>query len=232
VTRIAPGTYLAQLVGLASDPSDEIERSLRHKGSWSRWSEWRIGTVTEERIDRVPDGYAVSSACDLHFTAQITNLPDALVAREIFALLHADLFYSFGWPSWAGYMRMNAEDPVRAPYSADAKPYLVQLYANALDGYERRFGDIGRAIEQDGVWAERGKEIRSSTGYPEIPPETGEAALEEPWFEGRVRQAPVEVRWKSPTCERTALFVGLLDRLLLDLIHAGVWPGPREESAG
>ncbi len=232
MTRIASGTYLAELVRRPSDWPDKIERTLTRDGSWSAWNEWRIGTVTEERIERVLEGYEVSSACDLRFTARLPSLEDALAARRIFALLHGHLFYSFGWPSWAGYMRMKPEDAARAPYSEDAEPYLVQLYEEAIGELEPRFEEINRAIEQDGVWAEGGKEIRSADGYPEIAADGTESVVPEAWFEVSVRRAAVEVGWKSPTYERAALFVGILDRVLTNLIQAGVWSEPSVESAG
>ena len=56
VTRIASGTYLAQLIERGSVRSGEVEPRLEGKGLWSGWSEWRIGTVTEERIERGPEG--------------------------------------------------------------------------------------------------------------------------------------------------------------------------------
>ena len=230
MTRIVSGTYFAELVARAWDGPDEIERDLQRNGSWSGWNEWRIGTVTEERIERVAEGYEVSSACDLRFTAHVASLEDALFARKIFALLHGDLFYSFGWPGWAGFMRMKNNDPVRAPYSEDAKPYFVQLYEEAFAAYEPRLGEIESAIEQDGIWEEHGKRMRSVEGYPEIPDEGSEPVLDETWVEGSVRQSGVEVLWKSPTTERAAVFVGILNRLLADLIHAGAWSGPRQES--
>jgi hypothetical protein len=219
--------YLRQLVSDALERSSEIEGELARRGAWTDSAEWRISTVTDERIEPHNDGFVVSSTCDAEFTAVVANLEQALQARSVFWGLHADLFYSLGWPSWAGYMRLAPDDPPRGLYADDAEPYLAELVTTAAAALGSRMSEIEAAIEAVGRWEEEQhgalKMLLLHELYPEVPPEATEPVLPEVRFEARVERGALTMRCFSPTPERAAQFLGIFEKLSADLVDAFGW---------
>jgi hypothetical protein len=205
------------LGGLADDRSEredhDVLRRLDSEGRYADYSEWRIGTVTEELIVRTAGSWSVSSRCDLALSVTVAGIPEALAARGVFARLHPSLFYGLGWPSWAAYMQM---DPPAGPWdrrSDELDPYLRVL----ADEARIRFAGETDAIRSDaegGGWRESAP---ASSARIDWDPE---ASLP---YRGTVECGGLNVAWRSPTIERALQFVGILESLAEDLVTHFDW---------
>jgi hypothetical protein len=81
---------------------DEIRATVEEHGFWHDESEWRIGTVGGERIERVPTGYTATATAHGEFSATFRTFPEAYEAMSVFFQLQTTLFYAVGWSTWPG----------------------------------------------------------------------------------------------------------------------------------
>jgi hypothetical protein len=224
---VAESQYLLDLA--RRDEDGEIRRSVerRFRSGWHDRFEWRIGTETEEAITRTDEGYEVQSTCDLRFVARVQDVEAALTARALFESLHIKLFYGLGWPSWAGYLQMEPDDPPNEPFAADAHPYVKELHGRSIERYGRSIPEIEKLIDSEGTWVDDAsqvvKRITVEETYPEIPPEATDAVVPELWFACEVERGVVNVSWRSPTVSRALLFVGIVDALTGDIDTTFGW---------
>jgi len=121
VTTSDAGRYL---LGLAEwddrlrellDHEADVRAALERSGYWEEYDEWRIGTVSTNRIERDRSSYRVSSECDGTYAATVGSLPVALEATQVLFALARDLFWEVGWASWEGPSTTHG---VRKPYLA------------------------------------------------------------------------------------------------------------------
>jgi hypothetical protein len=142
--------FMADLERYASeygerDIADTLERGLRFRETY----EWRIGTGTTETIEPVGDRYRVESSCDLVFHVRVATIEAALEACAVFAKLHSELFYAFGWPGWAGYMRMTTEDP---PSDQGHSPRTHRYLRELNERRTEHAADFPRERAYGGTW--------------------------------------------------------------------------------
>jgi hypothetical protein len=81
---------------------DEVRTAVEEHGVWHEESEWRIGTVGGERLDRVPEGYRATTTAHGEFSATFRTFPEAYEAMSVFHQLQTTLFYAIGWSTWRG----------------------------------------------------------------------------------------------------------------------------------
>ena len=93
----------------------EVRAALERSGYWEEYDEWRIGTVSTNRIERQESIYRVSSECDGTYAATVGSLQVAIEATQVLFGLSRDLFWEVGWASWE---RPSAKHAVRKPYLA------------------------------------------------------------------------------------------------------------------
>jgi hypothetical protein len=105
--------YLEGLSKKAHDGNrtKEIREAIEKNGFWEGCFEWRIFTVTEMRVDPVErEGkiwYQVKVKCDSEHICQCPTIERAVEFLGVFEKLVQDLFWSLGWPSWAGPKQMK-----------------------------------------------------------------------------------------------------------------------------
>jgi hypothetical protein len=115
------GRYLLGLAAWDDRLRDLLERetdvraALERSGYWEEYDEWRIGTVSTNRIELEGSSYHVSSECDGTYAARVGSLPVALEATQVLFGLARDLFWEVGWASWE---RPSTKHGVRKPYLA------------------------------------------------------------------------------------------------------------------
>ena len=84
----------------------EIGAAIQKNGFWKDFVEWRVSTVTEMRIEPVERNgktwYRVKVKCDSEHTCHCPTIERAVEFLGVFESLTHDLFWSLGWPSWAG----------------------------------------------------------------------------------------------------------------------------------
>jgi hypothetical protein len=220
---LAASDYLRSLVERDGDETIRRHLERRFRPRWRDRSEWRIGTETEESIERRDDGWEVTSSCDLRFVARVPAVESALTARELLYSLHGKLFYGLGWPSWASYMQMDPDDPPQEPFAADAEPYMKELHRRSNEQY----APLTAEIESAGAWSASEpdvvKRITMEEEYPEVPREATEAVVPELWFRCEVQRSAMEVTWRSPTAARALLFVGIIEALTGDIESTFGW---------
>ncbi len=93
----------------------DVAAAIERFGFWEDHVEWRISTVTTLRIDpEVTDGrrwYRVRVVCDGEMTCRTPTIERAVEFMTVYERLTADLFWTFGWPSWA---RAERPEPLSA----------------------------------------------------------------------------------------------------------------------
>jgi len=113
------GRYLLRLVEWNGPIADLLEReadvrsAIERVGFWEEYDEWRIGTVSTNRVECDGSNYRVSTECDGLYVATVRSLPLALEAGHVLFGLTRDLFYEVGWASWG---EESARHEVRKPY--------------------------------------------------------------------------------------------------------------------
>ena len=134
------GRYLLGLAEWGGPISDLLEReadvrsAIERVGFWEEYVEWRIGTVSTNRVERDGSSYRVSTECDGTYAATVRSLPLALEAGHVLSGLTRDLFYEVGWASWG---EESIAHEVR-------EPYLARIATEAVDADVDR--SIGTAI--------------------------------------------------------------------------------------
>jgi hypothetical protein len=106
--------YLAELPekGMSRPRLESVQRALDTRGVWEEHTEWRISTVTTSRVEIVTENdriaYRVTVSCDASTSAVCPTLERTLYFVAVFERLHADLFWTLGWPSWVSRDQMEA----------------------------------------------------------------------------------------------------------------------------
>jgi hypothetical protein len=105
--------YLADLRKIAPDRDriEEIRAAVAAAGFWESHDEWRIFTVTSKRIEQHVregrPGFLVRVTCDHEFQCHCPTLERAVEFLCIYERLIAELFNTFGWPSWASPKQLD-----------------------------------------------------------------------------------------------------------------------------
>ena len=215
--------FIARLTDGWREYAREVERALERAKRWEYGAEWRIGTVTEERIEQRDGRFALESRCDVRFAGEFSRLEHVLVARSVFWRLHEKLFYAFGWPSWAGFMRSEPSDSWPASRADDADRYLARVHDETLSRYSPRIGEIQRSIAESGRWRAGPTQIETEERWPDVLDEATERVYPELWFGTVVTHAPIAAAWRSPTVERAIEYAGVVERLASDLVAVLGW---------
>jgi hypothetical protein len=89
----------------------EIGAAIERDGFWEETIEWRIMTETTMRIQpEEANGkrwFRVSVKCDAEMTCRCPTLLRAVQFVGTFEMLTADMFWTFGWPSWVSFKQME-----------------------------------------------------------------------------------------------------------------------------
>jgi len=176
----------------------DVETSIDRAGVWEEYEEWRISTVSTNRIERAGLGYRASTECDGVYAATVPSIPMALEAIQVLFALRRDLFYEVGWASWAGRRQMTpGEGEVNLDDAEGDEPYLARISREAVRGQaERSFGTIRRTSVD---W------------------------LEGPAYEVVVEHGNLSMTCVSPTIERANQFAGIFQAVQTDIAGLFDW---------
>jgi hypothetical protein len=181
-----------------------------------RTYEWRIGTDTTERIESVGSRYRAITSCDASFVANVGTLPLAIESLHVLSAIQRDLFYTVGWPSWAGWNRLEPSGRVRQVTSAPEHAYLARLSAEAVERYRPRWAEISAVLEDEGIWNSADARTRISTTqtWPEGPQVVYEVTIE---------SDQLSMVSASPAVERATQFAGIYEALQADIPRLFRW---------
>jgi hypothetical protein len=179
--------------------ADDVEARIGRDGAWEEYREWRIGTESSNRLERVGVGYRASTDCDGVYQATVRSLPMALEALEVLFSLSRDLFYEIGWASWAGRRQMTpGEGPVDLGDVEGDKPYLARIAREAAHGQTER--SLGTTIHRTSVdWRDG------------------------PAWEVVVERRNLRMTCVSPTAERANQYAGIFEALQADIAGLFEW---------
>lgn len=177
----------------------DIEASIERAGAWEEYNEWRIGTVSTNRIDRAGLAFRATTECDGVYAAKVGSIPKALEALQVLAALQRDLFYEVGWASWAGRRQMTpGEGEVDLDDAEGDEPYLARISREAVRGrVERLLGTTIRLTSVD--W------------------------LDGPAWEVVVDRGDLRMTCVSPTPERANQYAGIFEAVQADIAGLFDW---------
>jgi hypothetical protein len=187
--------HVSDLLERAADVQTSIERT----GAWEEYNEWRIGTVSTNRIDRAGLAYRATTECDGVYAATVGSIPKALEALQVLSVLQRDLFYEVGWASWAGRRQMTpGEDEVDLDNADGDQPYLARISRKAVRGeVELSSGTMIRRTSAD--W------------------------LDGPAWEVIVESGNLRMTCVSPTRERANQYAGIFEAVQADIADLFDW---------
>src|SRR5262249_17374571 len=147
---------------------------------------------------------------------------------RVFRQLHMDLFYSFGWPSWAGYKQLEAEDspPLQSP---DADPYLLEPLADSSHRQGEPLVEIEASIHGRGRWehtdgGSNGVILQTDARELGLTASTNQTG---PLFEVRAEQSVLLMVCICPTLDRARQFLGVYQGLSQEMLAAFGWRAAR-----
>jgi hypothetical protein len=199
------GMYLLERAKSKGHVSDLLERaadveaSIEHTGAWEEYNEWRMGTVSTNRIERAGLAYRATTECGDVYAATVGSIPKALEALQVLSALQRDLFYEVGWASWAGRRQMTpGEDEVDLDNAEGDQPYLARISRKAVRGeVERSAGTTIRRTSAD--W------------------------LDGPAWEVIVESGNLRMTCVSPTPERASQYAGIFEAVQADIAGLFDW---------
>ena len=199
------GEYFIEKARSKGHVSDLLERaadvqaSIEHTGKWEDYNEWRIGTVSTNRIERAGVGYRASIECDGAYAATVRSLPMALEALQVLSALQRDLFYEVGWASWAGRRQITpGKEEVDLGNAEGDQPYLARISRMAVHGeVDRSSGTTIRRTSVD--W------------------------LDGPAWEVVVEHGNLRMTCITPTPERANQYAGIFEAVQADIAGLFDW---------
>jgi hypothetical protein len=97
----------------------EVEAAIERDGQWKDRGEWRISTYMTRRIAPVEAygkwWFEVTVKSGNEMVCHAPTLERALEFMFVFERLVMDLFWTLGWPSWAGRRGPNLQRGDTAP---------------------------------------------------------------------------------------------------------------------
>jgi hypothetical protein len=199
------GEYLLERARSKGHVSDLLERaadveaSIERTGAWDEYNEWRIGTVSTNRIERAGLGYRATTECDGVYAATVGSISKALEAIQVLSALQRDLFYEVGWASWAGRRQMT--------------PGVGEMNLDDAEGDELYLARISREAVRDEVARSSGTKVhRTSVDW-----------LDGPAYEVVVKSGNLSMTCVSPTMERASQFAGIFRAVQDDIAGLFDW---------
>ena len=97
---------------IAPDRSEQIRAAIAAKGRFDEVVEWRISTESVISVEpaeiRGQAWYRVSVKCGNEMMCHSPTLERGAQFVRIYEQLVVDMFYYFGWPSWASKDKLHA----------------------------------------------------------------------------------------------------------------------------